>query len=134
MEAMTPRLAKRSKSAGRRTWACSMRKRRMAGVTVGEVRVTMAASGSVGGVRVVGGHGGDLFGGGEGVEGHGVGAVADGVEAELEAGGGALGGHLVEVVLVVAGEAGVAGVVGVGLFEGGGAGAEGAVHEAFEHG
>ena len=76
---------------------------------------------------------GDLLGGGEGVEGHGVGAVADGVEAELEAGGGALGGHLVELGLVVAGEAGVVGVVGVGRGEGGGAGAEGAVHEAFEH-
>ncbi len=76
----------------------------------------------------------DLFGGGEGVEGHGVGLVADGVEAELEAGGGALGGHLVELVLVVAGDAGVGGVVGVGSGEGGGAGAEGAVHEAFEHG
>ncbi len=76
---------------------------------------------------------GDLIGDVEGVEGHVVGAVADGVEAELEAGGGAFGGHLVELVLVVAGDAGVAGVVGVGRFEGGGAGAERAVHEALEH-
>src|ERR1700733_9357962 len=59
---------------------------------------------------------GYLFGGGEGVEGHVVGAVAYGVEAELEAGGGAFGGHLVEFGLVVAGEAGVAGAVGVGVF------------------
>ena len=70
----------------------------------------------------------------EGVEGHVVGAVADGVEAELEACHGAVGGHLVEVVLLVAGDAGVGGLVGVGGFEGGGAGAEGAVHEALEHG
>ncbi len=34
----------------------------------------------------------DLLGGSEGVEGHVVGAVADGVEAELEACGGAFGG------------------------------------------
>ncbi len=56
------------------------------------------------------------------------------MEAELEACHGAFGGHLVELVLVVAGEAGVAGVVGVGLVHGGGAGAEGAVHVALELG
>ncbi len=82
----------------------------------------------------VGGGDAGLFGGGEGVEGHVVGAVADGVEAELEAGGGAGGGHVVEVVLRVARDAGVGGVVGVGVVHGGGAGAEGAVHEAFEEG
>ncbi len=43
-------------------------------------------------------------------------------------------GHLIELGLVVAGDAGVAGVVGVGGVEGGGAGAERAVHEALEHG
>ncbi len=56
------------------------------------------------------------------------------MEAELEAGCGALGGHLVELVLIVARKAGVAGIVGVGLFHGGGTGAERAVHEAFELG
>ena len=66
----------------------------------------------------------DLFGGLECVEGHVVGAVADGVEAELEAGGGARGGHLVEVVLLVARDAGVGGLVVVRSFHGGGAGAE----------
>ena len=75
---------------------------------------------------------GDLFGSGEGVEGHCVGLVADGVEAKLEAGGAAGSGHLVEGVLVIACDAGVGGVVGVGFGEGGGAGAEGAVHEGFE--
>ena len=65
-----------------------------------------------------------LFGGLEGVERHVVGAVADGVEAELEAGGGALGGHLVEVVLLVARDAGVGGLVVVRSFHGGGAAAE----------
>ena len=67
------------------------------------------------------------------IERHVVGAVADGVEAELEAGGGALGGHLVEVVLLVARDAGVGGLVVVGRFHGGGAAAERAVHEALEH-
>ena len=61
------------------------------------------------------------------------GAVADGVEAQLEAGGGAFGGHGVELRLVIAGQAGVRGVVGVGGEHGGGAGAERAVHEALEH-
>ena len=51
----------------------------------------------------------------------------------MEAGGGADGGHLVEFFLVEAGDAGVGGVVGVGVFHGGGAGAEGSVHEALEH-
>ncbi len=74
-----------------------------------------------------------LLGGLECVEGHVVGAVADGVEAELEAGSGARGGHLVEVVLLVARDAGVGGLVVVRSFHGGGAGAERAVHEAFEH-
>ncbi len=74
----------------------------------------------------------DLFGGGEGVEGHGVGFIADCVEAELEAGGGAFGGELVEFLLIVAGNAGVRGIVGVGFGEGGGARAEGAVHEGLE--
>lgn len=39
-----------------------------------------------------------------------------------------------ELVLVVAGKAGVVGVVGVGLIEGCGAGAEGTVHKGLEHG
>ncbi len=91
------------------------------------------------GVGAAGGGGrrcgvGDLLGGSEGVEGDVVGAVADGVEADLEACGGAFGGELDELVLVVTGEAGVGGVVGVGLVHGCGAGAEGAVHEALEHG
>ena len=114
MEAMTPSLAKRSKSPGSRTWACSMRKRKLAGVVAACGLGDDCAAGCARWGWSVGGHG-YLFGGGEGVEGHVVGAVADGVEAELEAGGGALGGHLVELVLVVAGDAGVAGVVGVGL-------------------
>ena len=132
MEAMTSSLFEAVEVAGERTWACSMRKRRSCGdggharcgddVGVGS-RVRVAYGWQVG----------DLLGDAEGVEGHVVGAVADGVEAELEAGGGAFGGHLVELVLVVAGEAGVAGVVGVGRVHGGGAGAEGAVHEALEH-
>lgn len=46
----------------------------------------------VGGVRGWRGEGGDLVGGAEGIEGHRVGTVADGVEAQLEACGGALGG------------------------------------------
>ena len=67
------------------------------------------------------------------VERHVIGAVADGVEAELEAGDGALGGHLVEVVLLEARDAGVGGLVVVRRFHGCGAAAERAVHEAFEH-
>ena len=55
------------------------------------------------------------------------------MKAELEAGCGALDGHLVELVLRVLGKAGVAGVVGVGRFHGGGARAERAIHEALEH-
>ena len=139
MEAMTPRSWKRSKASGETTCACSMRKRKSRGecaVRHGFV-VTMAAVGSLR-YGVAPGRGSlardaGLLGGVEGVEGHVVGAVADGVEAELEAGGGALGGHLVELVLVVARDAGVGGVVGVGRVHGGGAGAERAVHEALEH-
>ncbi len=56
-----------------------------------------------------------LFGSREGVEGHGVSLVADGVEAKLEACGGAFDGHGVELVLLVARDAGVVGIVGVGL-------------------
>ena len=44
------------------------------------------------GVGWLRGEGGDLVCGAEGVEGHGIGAIADGVEAELEACGGTLGG------------------------------------------
>ena len=140
MEAMTPSFSKRSKSPGETTWACSMRKRKSLGAWavwhggrghdgVGRELASAALVLRRGiGLRYAG-----LLGGLEGIEGHVVGAVADGVEAELEAGGGALGGHLVEVVLLVARDAGVAGIVGVGSFHGGGAGAEGAVHEAFEH-
>ena len=69
----------------------------------------------------------------KGVERHVIGAVADGVEAELEAGDGALGGHLVEVVLLKARDAGVRGLVVVGRFHRCGAGAERAIHEALEH-
>jgi len=87
---------------------------------------------SIGQGGAEGGDAGNVLGDSEGVEGDGVGAVADGVEAKLEASGGAFGGHLVEFGLIVAGEAGVAGVVGVGFVHGGGAGAEGAVHEALE--
>ncbi len=75
-----------------------------------------------------------LLGGFEGVEGHVVGEIADGVEAELEAVGGAVGGHLVELVLIVAREAHVTGLVGVGVVHGCGARTEGAVHERLEHG
>ena len=63
-----------------------------------------------------------------------VGLIADGVEAELKAGGGAGGGQGVQLFLAVAGDTGVVWVVGVGFGEGGGAGAEGAIHEALEHG
>ncbi len=73
-----------------------------------------------------------VVGGAEGVEGEGVGLIADGVEADLEAGGGAVGGEVVEVGLRVAGDAAVLGVVGVRGGEGGGVGAEGAIHEALE--
>ncbi len=125
MEAMTPSSWKRAKSAGRRTWACSMR--RGGGAWRGCCEVERWAA------VVERGGDGDLPGGGEGVERDGVGFVADGVEAELEAGGGALFGHVVEVGLLVARDAGVVGVVGVGFREGGGAGAEGSVHEALEH-
>ena len=63
----------------------------------------------------------------------GSGLVADGVEAELESGGGAFDGHFVELVLRVLRKAGVVGVVGVRRFHRGGARAERAIHEAFEH-
>ncbi len=80
MEAMTPTFSKRSKSPGSRTWACSMRKRRAPGVG----RAWLRLGDDVGVGAVSGGCGWevrDLIGYSEGVEGHGVGAVADGVEA-----------------------------------------------------
>ena len=66
----------------------------------------------------------------EGIESHGSGAVADGVEAKLEAGLGAFDGHGVEFGLVVARQAGVGWLVGVGRFHRGSARAERAIHEA----
>ena len=47
---------------------------------------------------------------------------------------GAFDGHLIESLLIVAGDAGVGGIVRVWGVQGGGSGAQGAVHEAFEHG
>ena len=71
---------------------------------------------------------------GQGFERHVVGTIADSVEADLEACFDALLCHGVELVLVVAGDAGVAGVVGVGGVEGCGTGTQGTIHEALEHG
>jgi len=98
MEAMTPSFLKRGMSAGSTTWACSMRLRPWWRCRAGSRR-----------------------------RGHGGGFVADGMEAQLEAGLGAFEGHLVELRLGVLGQAGVAGIVVVGGFEGCGAGAERAV-------
>ena len=67
-----------------------------------------------------------------GVEGHGGGLVADGVEAKLEACLRALDGHLVQLRLRVLGQARVAGIVGVRRLQGGGSRAERAIHEALQ--
>ena len=71
------------------------------------------------------------------VERHVVGAISDGME-RAESGKPASTrsfGHLiVEFRLVVAGDAGVGGIVRIWGVQGGGSGAERAVHEAFEHG
>ncbi len=98
MEAMMWSFWKRWKSPGERTWACSMRKRE---VSV-KVMCAWVADWSFGRIRVRMLHAG-LLGALEGGERHVVGAVADGVEANLEAGFGAFDSHLVEVLLVVAG-------------------------------
>ena len=110
---------------GEKNLACSMWKRKLCGVAV---RGNCKWSAQTGWAVARG------FGGAEGVEGEVVGPIADGMEANLEAGGGAGRGEAVEVGLGEAGEAAVAGVIGLGGGEGGSAGAEGAVHEALELG
>jgi hypothetical protein len=54
------------------------------------------------------------------------------MKAELEAGCRSLSGHLIELGLIVASDPRVSWIVGVGGGEGGGARAEGAIHEGFE--
>ena len=65
-----------------------------------------------------------------GIESHGGGLVADGMEAQLKARRGALDRHLVQLLLGVLGQAGVAGVVGEGRLHRRRPRAERAVHEA----
>ena len=80
------------------------------------------AAGNFVGIFVLRGEvGAGVVGLAEGFKSHGSAAVADGVEADLEAELGAVDDHLVQFVLRELGKAGVFGVVGEGGFHGGGA-------------
>ena len=119
MEAMIPSAAKRSKSAGSRTWACSMRKRNSHGWFPGAPgRQDMRRSGAPPLALLRGAACGNLLRGLKCIKGDRIGFVADRVKAELESCGRPRRAKLVQLLLLVAGNAGVVGVVGVRLGEG----------------